>query len=363
LNQTDKVNQETYRIAVIPGDGIGKEIIPEGLKVLNAVSSLYNFHLDLEFFPWGGENYLATGEFMPANALEILETFNAIYFGAVGHPKVDDTLPALHFTFKIRKSFHQYVNFRPVCLLPGFESPLKVKKTEEVDFVIIRENTEGEFAEIGSIVRPEKSEGFAIQTSLFTRFGIERIARYAFQLARSRRGKLTYVTKSNTLTYGLLYWDNIIEEVGLEYPDVEREKLYVDAAAMHFVLHPQRFDVVLSTNLFGDILSDLGAAILGSLGLGPSGNINPEKQYPSMFEPIHGSAPDIAGLGIANPIGTIWSGALMLDHLGEKQAAQKIVSSISEAFTRGLRPKELGGMALSSEIGDSIVECISVSSQ
>lgn len=356
MNEAVVTNKRSYRIAIIPGDGIGKEIVPEGLKVLKAISNLDDFKLNLQSFPWGAEYYLETGEFMPANALDILCQFDAIYFGAVGHPKVDDSLPAIHFTFRIRKAFLQYVNLRPVRLLPGLESPLKGKKPQAIDFVIVRENTEGEFAEIGGLFKPDQQEGFATQTGIFTRLGIERVARYSFELARHRRGKLTNVTKSNALTYGLLYWDRIIEEVRLEFPDVEYEKLYVDAVAMHFVLNPDRFDVLLCTNLFGDILSDLGVALLGSLGMGPSGNINPEMRYPSMFEPIHGSAPDIAGLGIANPIGAIWSGALMLEHLGEKQAAQKIISSISAVLCEGPQPKDLGGNASTTEIGDAIVE-------
>jgi len=350
-----------YRIAAIPGDGIGKEVIPEGLKVLRAVAAQEELDLEIETFPWGAEHYLQTGEFMPADALIKLESFDAIYFGGVGHPDVDDSLPGKHCTFRVRKAFQQYVNLRPIRLLPDVQSPLRDKRAEDIDFVIIRENVEGEFAGVGGIINPDRPDGLAIQTGVFTRRGVERVAHYAFELARTRRGKLTNVTKSNALTYGLLYWDRVIEEVHQSYLDVEYEKLYVDAAAMNFVLHPERFDVTLTTNLFGDILSDLGGALIGSLGLAPSGNINPERQFPSMFEPIHGSAPDIAGRGIANPLATIWSGALMLEHLGEGVAAQRILGSIMAVLQDkdGPRPVDLGGKATTIEIGDAVAQRLS----
>lgn len=299
------VNKNTYRIAVIPGDGIGPEIVPAGIKVLNAAAEGLGFQLRYEEFPYGAGYYKQTGLFMPEDALGKLQAFDAIYFGAVGLPDVDDTLPAKLFTFKVRTSFDQYVNYRPVRLLPGIEGPLRNKAPQDIDFVVIRENTEGEFVQSGGFVRPEFPEGMATDTSIFTRKGIERIARYSFELARSRRKRVTNVTKSNTLIHSLTYWDRIVEQVSTNYSDVEYRRMYVDNASANFVLHPERFDVIVTTNFIGDILSDLGGAITGSLGLGPSGNINPEKKYPSMFEPIHGSAPDIAGQGLANPIGTI----------------------------------------------------------
>ena len=304
---------------------------------------------------------MQTGEFMPADGLTRLEDFDAIYFGAIGHPDVDDSLPAKHFTFRVRKAFQQYVNLRPIRLLPGVKGPLRDKGTGDIDFVIIRENVEGEFAGVGGMVNAEQPDGLAIQTGVFTRRGIERVAHYAFKLARARRGKITNVTKSNALPYGLVFWDRVIEEVRQFYPDAEYEKLYVDAAAMNFVLRPERFDVILTTNMFGDILSDLGGALMGSLGLAPSGNINPERQFPSMFEPIHGSAPDIAGRGIANPLGTIWSGAMMLEHLGENAAAQRILESIVAVLQdkNGPRPIDLGGQAKTVEIGDAVVQRLS----
>jgi len=345
-----------YRIAVIPGDGIGPEILPAGAKVLSAAAEKFGFRLQYEEFPYGAGYYKQTGTFMPEDALRILQEFDAIYFGAVGLPDVDDTLPARLFTFKIRISFDQYINYRPTRLLPGIEGPLRKKTSKDIDFVIIRENTEGEFVQSGGFIRPEFAEGMATDTSIFTRKGIERIAHYSFQLARRRRKHLTNVTKSNTLIHSLAYWDRIVEQVRTSYPDVEYRKMYVDNASTNFVLHPEKFDVILTTNFIGDILSDLGGAIMGSLGLGPSGNINPQKTYPSMFEPIHGSAPDIAGQGIANPIGAIWSGAIMLEHLGQQKAAQSIVRAIEMTVGQGVLPVDLGGSAKTMDITEVIVK-------
>jgi tartrate dehydrogenase/decarboxylase/D-malate dehydrogenase len=349
-------NKSTYKIAVIPGDGIGPEIIPVGIKVLNVAAKGFGFQLQYEEYPYGAGYYKLTGTFMPDDALEKLQAFDALYFGAVGLPDVDDTLPAKLFTFKVRTSFDQYVNYRPARLLPGIEGPLRNKTSQDIDFVVIRENTEGEFVQSGGFVRPEFAEGMATDTSIFTRKGIERIARYSFELARSRRKHVTNVTKSNTLIHSLAYWDRIVEQVSISYPDVQYEKMYVDNASANFVLHPERFDVIVTTNFIGDILSDLGGAIMGSLGLGPSGNINPEKTYPSMFEPIHGSAPDIAGQDIANPIGAIWSGAIMLEHLGRKEAADSIVRAIEMTVAQGVLPVDLGGSAKTGQIADTIIK-------
>ena len=347
-----------YKIAVVPGDGIGQEIVPAGVKALWAVASRLGFGLSFEEFPYGAGHYKETGCFMPADAPETLKQFDAIYFGAVGLPDVDDTLPAKLFTFAIRKCFDQYVNYRPARLLPGIKSPLRNKTARDIDFVVIRENTEGEFVQVGGFVQPELESGLAMDTSIFTRAGIERIAHYSFRLAQRRRNKVTNVTKSNTLIYSLAYWDRVIEQVSRSYPDVTYNKMYVDNASANFVLHPEYFDVILTTNFIGDILSDLGGAIMGSLGLGGSGNINPEHRFPSMFEPIHGSAPDIAGRNIANPIGAIWSGALMLEHLGEQQAADLIVKAIEQAVGQGQLTKDLGGTAKTSEVADHIVNSI-----
>jgi tartrate dehydrogenase/decarboxylase/D-malate dehydrogenase len=345
-----------YRIAVIPGDGIGREIVPAGVRVLSAAAERFGFKLVTETFDYGAGYYKQAGEFIPADGLDILSQFDAIYFGAVGRSDVDDTLPAKMFTFKIRNGFDQYVNYRPARLLPGVRGPLANKTCKDIDFVVIRENTEGEFVQVGGFVRPNFPDGFALDTSIFTRRGIERIAHYSFRLAQKRRNKVTNITKSNTLIHSLAYWDSVIEQVRQSYPDVAYEKLYVDNTSANFVLAPERFDVVLTTNFIGDILSDLGGAIMGSLGLGPSGNINPERKYPSMFEPIHGSAPDIAGQGIANPIGAIWSGALMLEHLEEPEAAEQIVKAIELTLQNGVFPVDLGGSAKTIEIADAVVK-------
>ena len=345
-----------YRIAVVPGDGIGWEIVPVGVQVLQAAAERFGFELSTETFPYGAAYYKRTGKFLPDDALDTLKGFDAIYFGAVGLPDVDDTLPAKLFTFHIRKSFNQYVNYRPARLLPGIQSPLRNKTSADIDFVVIRENTEGEFVQVGGFVQPDLDYGLAMDTSVFTRRGVEQVAHYSFKLAQRRRRRVTSITKSNTLIHSLAFWDRVIEQVSRSYPDVTHRKMYVDNASANFVLHPEAFDVVLTTNFIGDILSDLGGAIMGSLGLGPSGNINPEKRYPSMFEPIHGSAPDIAGQGIANPIGAIWSGALMLEHLGERQAADGIVRAIEATVKQGVLPLDLGGSAKTTEIADTIVK-------
>jgi len=353
-------DKSTYRIAVIPGDGIGPEIVPAGIKILDAAAAGFGFELQYEEFPYGAGYYKKTGVFMPDDALGVLKAFDALYFGAVGLPDVDDTLPAKLFTFKVRTSFDQYVNYRPARLLPGIEGPLRNKTPQDIDFVVVRENTEGEFVQSGGFVRPEFADGMATDTSIFTHKGIERIARYSFELARRRRKRVTNVTKSNTLIHSLAYWDRIVEQVGTDYPDVEYMKMYVDNASANFVLHPEKFDVIVTTNFIGDILSDIGGAIMGSLGLGPSGNINPERAYPSMFEPIHGSAPDIAGRGIANPIGAIWSGALMLEHLGRQGAAESVVRAIEMTVGQGVLPADLGGSATTDQIADTIVKNLQI---
>ncbi|WP_394971076.1 tartrate dehydrogenase [uncultured Croceitalea sp.] len=347
-----------YKIAVVNGDGIGNEIVPAGVSVLNATAEKHGFKLNFDNFSWGAGHYLEHGEFMPSNGIEQLKKFDAIFFGAVGLPMVDDTLPAKDYTFKVRTDLKQYVNYRPVKLFSGVESPLRNKTEEDIDFVILRENNEGEFVQNGKILYPETPNGVAVDTSMVTRLGVERIAHYAFKLARKRRNKVTNVTKSNTLIYTLGFWDMIISEVAQQYPDVEYSKMYIDNASASFVLKPECFDVILTTNMLGDILSDLGGAIMGSLGLGGSGNINPEKEFPSMFEPIHGSAPDIAGQNIANPIGQIWSAALMLEHLGEMDAAKDILDAINHTTSKGNLTRDLKGTATTSEIADSIVNHI-----
>lgn len=342
-----------YKIAVVPGDGIGQEIVPEGLKVIEAVAKKHNFTIETESFDWGAGYYLKNNKFLPDNGLEILKGFDAVYFGAVGLPGVDDTLPAKDYTFKVRTSFNQYVNYRPVRSYPGVPGPLRSEK--EIDFVIVRENTEGEFVQVGSQYLPDSENGMGVDTSIFTRKGIERVAHYAFKLARSRRKKLTHITKSNTLINSLAYWDRVIKEVAQHYPDVQHDQMYIDNSTAMFVLKPEIFDVVLTTNLFGDILSDLGGAVMGSLGLGGSGNINPEKEFPSMFEPIHGSAPDIAGRNIANPYGQIWSAAIMLDHIGETKAAKNIMEAIDKTTVEGVLTVDLGGSASTTDVADAVI--------
>ena len=347
---------KSYKIAVVYGDGVGHEIVPSGMKIMDKVASKHGFELQYEVFPWGAGYYKEHGDFLPENGLEILSKFDAIYFGAVGLPEVDDTLPAMMYTFKVRAGFSQYVNYRPVKLLKGTTSPLRDKDQKDIDFVVIRENNEGEFVQNGKILRPDSPEGVATDTSMFTRKGIERIAHYSFKLAQSRRKHVTNVTKSNTLIHSLAYWDKVIEEVSKQYPDVKYQKMYVDNASASFVLRPEVFDVIVTTNMIGDILSDLGGAIMGSLGLGPSGNINPEGDFPSMFEPIHGSAPDIAGKGIANPVGSIWSGGIMLETLGEREAGADILAAIESTLEAGIKTRDLGGTSTTSEITEAILE-------
>jgi tartrate dehydrogenase/decarboxylase/D-malate dehydrogenase len=345
---------KNYNIAVVPGDGIGNEIVPEGYRVLEAVAKKHNFNITSKSFDWGAGYYLKNGQFLPDNGLETLKEYDAVYFGSVGLPAVDDTLPAKDYTFKVRTSFNQYVNYRPVRTYPGVTRPLRTEK--HIDFVIVRENTEGEFVQMGGQYLPDEANGMGIDTSVFTRKGIERVAHYAFKLARKRRNKVTHITKSNTLINSLSYWDRVIKEVAQEYPDVQHEQMYIDNSTAMFVLKPEIFDVVLTTNLFGDILSDLGGAVMGSLGLGGSGNINPEKEFPSMFEPIHGSAPDIAGQNIANPYGQIWSAAIMLEHLGEKEAADNIMQAVDKATSEGVLTVDLGGTAKTSDVADAVIK-------
>lgn len=346
---------KSYKIAVINGDGIGHEIVPAGMEVMKVAATKHQFALESEDFPFGAGHYKETGAFMPDDGLETLKAFDAIFFGAVGLPDVDDRLPFKDYTNKVRTAFKQYANYRPVKLWPGIKSPLRNKTEKDIDFVIVRENNEGEFVQNGRQLYPERPEGMATDTAIFTRQGIERIAHYAFKLAMKRRKHVTNVTKSNTLIYTLAYWDKVIEEVKEQYPHVEYRHMYIDAASANFVLHPEYFDVVLTTNMLGDILSDLGGAIMGSLGLGGSGNINPEKEFPSMFEPIHGSAPDIAGKGIANPIGQFWSAAQLLEHLGEEKAAMDIIKAIGHVTKQGIVTTDLGGKASTREITDAVV--------
>jgi tartrate dehydrogenase/decarboxylase/D-malate dehydrogenase len=347
-----------YHIAVIPGDGIGQEVCPEGLKALDAAAEITAaFRMHYESFPWGCEYYLTYGEMMPAGALKILEQFDAIYFGAVGFPTVPDHISLHGLRLPICQGFEQYANVRPSLLLPGVQSPLHGKQEGDIDFVVVRENTEGEYSGAGGRVHRGLPIEVAVETAVFSRVGVERVLRFAFALAQSRpRKKLASATKSNAQRYTLTLWDELFESVAADFPGVATERVLVDAMAARFVLRPESLDVVVASNLFADILTDLGGALCGSLGLAPSGNLNPERAYPSMFEPVHGSAPDIVGQGIANPIAMIWSGALMLDFLGETPAAGLITSAI-KAVTgqRRILTPDLGGRARTVEVGDEII--------
>jgi len=355
---------QDYHIAVIPGDGIGQEVCPEGLKVLDAAAAMSGaFRLHYDTFPWGCEYYLDHGQMIAADALKTLEQFDAIYFGAVGFPTVPDHITLHGLRLPICQGFDQYANIRPSLLLPGVQSPLHGKKEGDIDFIVVRENTEGEYIGAGGRAHPGMPIEVAVETAVFSRAGVERVIRFAFELARSRsRRKLTSVTKSNAQRHTLTLWDEIFAEISADYPDVTTERVLVDAMAARFVLQPESLDVVVASNLFADILTDLGGAICGSLGLAPSGNLNPERTYPSMFEPIHGSAPDIVGQGIANPIAMIWSGAMMLDFLGQTQTADLMMSAIKTLTSEGrvLSP-DLGGQARTIEVGDEIVAQMRVS--
>jgi tartrate dehydrogenase/decarboxylase / D-malate dehydrogenase len=354
----------TYRIAVIPGDGIGQEVVPEGLRVLEHLAdrSGGTFAFAFESFPWGCEHYLRTGRMMDEDGLERLRPFDAIYFGAVGWPDVPDHISLWGLRLAICQGFDQFACVRPVQLLPGITSPLRDATPESIDWVVVRENSEGEYAGIGGRNLASRGEAggepseVALQTALFTEQGCERIIRYAFDLARSRkRPKITSVTKSNAQQYAMTLWDEVFARVAGEYPDVETEQFLVDAMAARFVLRPDTLEVVVGSNLFGDILSDLGSALAGSLGIAASANIDPERRYPSMFEPVHGSAPDIAGKGIANPIAAIWSAALMLDHLGLEAESVAIVDAIKATTASGVLTPDLGGTASTADVTDAVL--------
>lgn len=347
----------TYNIAVIAGDGIGKEVIPEGIRALQAAAEADGrFSLHFSALPWGTDYYLAHGRMMPDDGLEILAPFDAIYLGAVGlPPAVPDHVTLWGLLLPIRKGFEQYVNLRPVRLLPGLTGRLRDKGPQEIDFICVRENTEGEYAGVGGRFKRGTADEVALQTSVFTRLGTERAMRHAFELARQRRGKVTSVTKSNAMQYGMVMWDEVFAAVAADYPDVQTESWLVDAMAARFLTHPETLDVVVASNLFGDILTDLGGALMGSLGLPPSANINPQRRYPSMFEPVHGSAPDIAGKGLANPIAAVWAGAMMLDFLGEAEAGRRVMEAIADTVADGRTlTADLGGRASTAEVGAAI---------
>lgn len=349
-----------FHIAVIAGDGIGPEVIAEGKKVFSGIAQMdRTFSVTFEDFPWGCEYYLKSGEMMPENGLDLLRGYDAIYLGAVGYPGVPDHVSLGDLLLRIRRVFDEYINLRPVRLLHGAPCPLADISPRDIDMIVVRENSEGEYANVGARLYPGTPRETALQTGVFSRHGCERVIRYAYELARREKRTLTSISKGNALRYSMVFWDEIFAEIGKEYPDVETHSLLVDAASMFFVKDPKRFGVVVTSNLFGDILTDLGAAIAGGMGLAAGANLNPERRYPSMFEPIHGSAPDIAGQGIANPLASIWSVAQMLDFLGETEWSERVLRAIETLLVekKTLTP-DLGGTAHTSDIGHAVLDVL-----
>jgi tartrate dehydrogenase/decarboxylase/D-malate dehydrogenase len=357
---------KTHRIAVIAGDGIGKEVMPEGLRVVESAARRFDIGLNFTHFDWAHcDYYLQQGEMMPADWFEQLKDFDAIYFGAVGWPdRVPDHVSLWGSLLKFRREFDQYVNLRPVRLMPGVPCPLANRKVGDIDFYVVRENTEGEYSAVGGRMYEGTDRETVLQESVFTRKGVDRILQYAFELAQSRRKKhLTSATKSNGIAISMPYWDERVKTMAARYADVQWDQYHIDILAARFVLSPDRFDVVVASNLFGDILSDLGPACTGTIAIAPSANLNPQRNFPSLFEPVHGSAPDIYGLNIANPIGMVWAGAMMLDFLGSSQgryrmAHDAIVRAIEETLSLGPRTPDMGGTASTTELGLAIAAAV-----
>ena len=351
---------KTYRIAVIAGDGIGKEVIPAGISVLNMAAEQADFRCDFTHLPWGCDYYLQTGRMIDDNGVAFVSKFDAIYLGAIGDPRVPDHISARDLILPLRQQLRQYVNLRPMRLLSGITSPLANKGTADIDMICVRENSEGEYCGIGGRLHLGTPNELAEQTGVFTRRGIERIVRYAFKLAETRPRKLlASATKSNALQHAMVLWDEVVVDVAKEFPHVEWRKYHVDALCARMVTHPQTLDVIVASNLFGDILTDIGSAISGSLGIAPSGNINPEGDAPSMFEPIHGSAFDIMGKGVANPIGTFWSAVMMLDHLGESGAAGRLMNAIERVTAdKRFHTPDLGGKARTADVTAALIDAI-----
>jgi tartrate dehydrogenase/decarboxylase / D-malate dehydrogenase len=350
---------KSYRIATIPGDGIGKEVVPEGIRVLEAAGRKHGFSLQWIQFPWSCEFYQKTGRMMPEDGLHQLKDHDAIFLGAVGFPPIPDHVSLWGLLIPIRRQFRQYANLRPVRLMPGIQSPLRDRKPGDIDFLIVRENNEGEYSSIGGHIYEGTEDEVVTQQTVFTRRGVDRILRFAFELALSRpRKHLTSATKSNGITVTMPFWDERVKGMAAHYPEVRVDQYHIDILTAHFVQHPDWFDVVVGSNLFGDILSDLGPAVTGTIGIAPSANLNPEREFPSMFEPVHGSAPDIAGLGIANPIAQIWSGAMMLEHFGEADAAASILKAIESVLSNGPRTRDIGGKAKTTEVGQAIAAAV-----
>ena len=359
MKKEDAMTQE-YKIAVIPGDGIGKEVIPEGLKVLEAAASKHGVKLHFTHFDWSCETYHQTGRMMPEDGLDQLKPFDAIFLGAVGFPGVPDHISLWGLLLPIRRAFQQYVNLRPVRLFEGLQSPLRDKKPGDIDFYVVRENVEGEYSAIGGIQYEGTEDEVVSQQSLFTRKGTDRILKYAFDLAQTREKKhVSSATKSNGLYHSMPYWDSRVAEMAKQYPEIEVDQFHIDIFTAHLVRKPEYFDVIVGSNLFGDILSDLGPACTGTIAIAPSANINPEKEFPSMFEPVHGSAPDIAGQGIANPLGTIWAAAMMMQHLGSQAMHDSIMTAMEQVIREGqaLTP-DMGGQSSTSELTQSLLQHI-----
>ena len=348
-----------YKIAVIPGDGIGREVIPEGVRVLEAAAARHGLRLKWQEFPWSCDWYKAHGRMCPADAPDTLRKFDAVYFGAVGNPSlVPDHIAVWGLLINFRRWFDLYVNLRPVRLFEGMPCPLAGRKPGDIDYIVIRENTEGEYGNVGGRMYEGTDREFVTQLSTFSRKGTDRIMKYAFELARTRKKHLTSATKSNGISITMPYWDERFAEMAKKYPDVRTDQYHVDGLTIQMVLNPERFDVIVASNLFGDILSDLGPATAGTIGIAASGNINPEGTAPSIFEPVHGSAPDIAGRKIANPIAAIWSGAMMLEHLGHPEAAADIVRAIERVIIEGPHTPDMKGRASTAEVGAAVAEVI-----
>mgnify|MGYP001249995148 FL=1 len=350
---------KTYRIATIPGDGIGNEVVPEGIRVLEAAGRKFGIGFAWDEKPWSCAHYQKHGRMMPEDGLAQIRHHDAIFLGAVGYPGVPDHVSLWGLLVPIRREFQQYVNLRPVRLMPGVRSPLAGRKPGDIDFWVVRENNEGEYSSMGGRMYGGTEQEFVTQLSVFSKRGTDRILRYAFELAKTRRRKhVTSATKSNGIAITMPYWDERFKAISAEYPEVQTSQFHIDILTAHFVQHPDWFDVVVGSNLFGDILSDLGPACTGTIGIAPGANINPEREYPSMFEPVHGSAPDIAGKYVANPIGQIWSGAMMLAHLGETEAGEAIVKAIERVLADGPRTRDLGGTAGTAEVGKAIADAL-----
>jgi len=350
---------KAYRIASIPGDGIGHEVVAEGVRVVAAAARRFGFTCAFEELPWGSQHYLERGRMMPDDALTRLSGFDAIYLGAVGHPKVPDHTTLNGLLLPIRRAFEQYANVRPTVLFPGVATPL-AEKEKPIDIVLVRENTEGEYAQVGGAVHGGTGAEVAVQTAVFTRLGTERIIRFAFELAQAEgRRSVTSITKSNAQGHSMTFWDRVFREVAAQFPKVETASILVDAAAMELIRRPWSFDVIVASNLFGDICSEITATVTGGLGLAPSANLDPTRRHPSMFEPVHGSAPDIAGRGIANPVGAILSAGMMLAWLGESAAAEAIQAAVRQALgPGGLRTRDIGGQASTVEMGEAVARAL-----